>query len=82
MGGFIVYTTNCIYAQELSCFSIRQQMHVTADVCSTINPLTAKLFNLNFYSFQVVSRCRDPQLQVSENYSDLPKWRSPLFKSC
>ena len=34
-------------------------------------PLTAKLFNLNFHSLDVVSRCRDPQLQVSENYSDL-----------
>ena len=35
------------------------------------NPLTAKLFNLNFYPLEVVSRWRDPQLQVSENYSDL-----------
>ena len=32
-----------------------------------INPLTAKLFNLNFHSLEVVSRWRDPQLQVSEN---------------
>ena len=47
-----------------------------------INPLTAKLFNLNFHSLEVVSRRRDPQLQVSENYSDLTKWRSTLFKSC
>ena len=45
------------------------------------NPLTAKLFNLNFHSLEVVSRLRDPQLQVSENYSDLTKWRSTLFKS-
>ena len=30
------------------------------------NPLTAKLFNLNFHL--LVSRWRDPQLQVSENY--------------
>ena len=36
-----------------------------------VNPLTAKLFNL-----------RGTQLQVSENYSDLTKWRSTLFKSC
>ena len=33
-----------------------------------INPLTAKLLNLNFYPLEVVSRWRDPQLQVSENY--------------
>ena len=46
------------------------------------NPLTAKLFNLNFHPLEVVSHWRDPQLQVSENYSDLTKWRSTLFKSC
>ena len=44
------------------------------------NPLTAKLFNLNFHPLEVVSRYSDPQLQVSENYSDLTKWRSTLFK--
>ena len=46
------------------------------------NPLTAKLFNLNFHSLEVVSRWRDPQLQASENYSDLTKWRSTILKSC
>ena len=46
------------------------------------NALTAKLFNLNFHPLEVVSRWRDPQLQVSENYSDLTKWRSTLFKHC
>ena len=49
---------------------------------STFYPLTAKLFNLNLYLLEVVSRWRDPQLQVSENYSDLTKWRSTLFKYC
>ena len=44
--------------------------------------LTAKLSNLNFHPLEVVSRWRDPQLQVSEYYSDLTKWRSTLFKSC
>ena len=44
--------------------------------CSNGNPLTAKLFNLNFHPLEVVSRRRDPQLQVRENYSDLTKWRS------
>ena len=37
--------------------------------------INTKLFNWNFYSLEVVSRCRDPQLQVSENYSDLTNWR-------
>ena len=48
----------------------------------SFNPLTAKLFNLNFHPLEVVSRWRDPQLQVSEHYSDLTKRRSTLFKSC
>ena len=51
-------------------------------IMTTFNPLTAKLFNLNFHPLKVVSRWRDPQLQVSENYSDLTKWRLTLFKSC
>ena len=38
-----------------------------------INPLTAKLFNLNFHPLEVVSRWFDLQLQVIENYSDLTK---------
>ena len=40
-----------------------------------VNPLTAKLFNLNFHPLEAVSRWRDPQLQGSENYSDYTKWR-------
>ena len=55
---------------------------VYLDHVITINPLTAKLFNLNFHPLEDVSRWRDPQLRVSENYSDLTKWRSTLFKSC
>ena len=33
----------------------------------SVNPLTAKLFNWNFHPLEIVSRWRDPQLQVSEN---------------
>ena len=47
-----------------------------------VNPLTAKLCIWNFHPLEVVSRCRDPQLQVSENYKDLRKWRSVIFKCC
>ena len=47
-----------------------------------VNPLTAKLFYCNFHPVEVVSRCHDPELQVSENYSDLTKWGSTIFKSC
>ena len=63
-------------------FWIQQMSTLQAFLLWWVNPLTAKLFNLNFHSLEVVSRWRDPQLQVSENYSDLTKWRSILFKSC
>ena len=56
--------------------------HTWLSVEININPLTTKLFNLNFHLLEVVSRWRDPQLQMSENYSDLTKWRSTVFKYC
>ena len=46
-----------------------------------VNPLAAKLLNWNLHSLEVVFRCLDPQLQVSENYSDLTTLRSTNFKS-
>ena len=58
-----------------------QPSHLICIQKKRINPLTAKLFNLNFHPLEVVARWRDPQLQVSENYSDLTKWRWTLFKS-
>ena len=53
---------------------------VYTKIFQRFNSLSAKLFNLNFHPLEVVSRWRDQQLQVSENYSDLTKWRSTLFK--
>ena len=49
-----------------------------ASVCSLyiglrVSGSTDKLFNLNFHPLEVVSRWRDPQLQVSENYSYFTK---------
>ena len=38
---------------------------------SLSNPFPAKLIYLNFHPLEVVSRYRDPQLQVAENYYDL-----------
>ena len=74
-------------------FDVRLKMNnndFTRDMCSTLttlsyflfNPLTTKLFSFNFHPLDVVSRWRDPQLQVSENYSDLTKGRSTVFKYC
>ena len=56
--------------------------HTDNIMSACINPLTAKLFNLNFHPLEVVSRWRDPQLQVSEKYSDLTKCRSNIADWC
>ena len=62
---------------------IKHRMSTVVDISVLrVNPLTAKLFNLNLHSLEAVSRWRDSQLQVSENYSDLRKCRSTIFKSC
>ena len=72
---------------------VRVPLNKSVSKCSTsiawnilgfvnFNPLTAKLFNMNFHPLEVVSRWRDPQLQVSEIYSDLRKWKSTVFKNC
>ena len=50
-----------------------QQAQNDQVIVTILNPLTANLFNLNFHPLEVVSRWRDPQLQVSENSSDLTK---------
>ena len=41
----------------------------------------AKFSNLNFHPLEVVSRYRDPQLQVGENYSHLFNLRPNIRKS-
>ena len=46
------------------------------------SPLTVKFFNLNFHPLEVLSRWRDPQLQVGGNYSYLTKLTSTVFKYC
>ena len=68
--------------REFKPHSLYLKLSLTYFVKLPINPLTAKLFNLNFHPLEVVSRWRDPQLQVSENYLDLTKWRSSVFKYC
>ena len=65
------------FSEKYPCLSL-----IGVTIGDHVNPLTAKLFNLNFHPLEIVSRWRDPQLQVSENYSDLTKWRSSVFKYC
>ena len=45
------------------------------------NPYPAKVIYLNFQPLDVVSRYRDPQLQVVENYSHLFNLRPNDYKS-
>ena len=45
-----------------------------------MNPCHAKLIYSDFHPLEVVSRWRDPQLQVSENYLDLTKMEVNDFK--
>ena len=45
------------------------------------NPFPAKLIYLNFQQLKVVSRYRDPQLQVAENYSYLFNLSTDICKS-
>ena len=45
------------------------------------NPYSAKVIYLNFQPLDVVSRYRDPQLQVAENYSHLFNLRPNHYKS-
>ena len=46
-----------------------------------VNPSTAMLLNLNFQPLEVVSRYRDAQLQVAENYSYLLNLRPSICKT-
>ena len=45
----------------------------------TVNPYPAKVIYLNFQPLEVVSRYRDPQPQVVQNYSNLHNLRPNLY---
>ena len=47
---------------KMSQFKNVEPRHILA------NPLTSTFFNLNFHQLDFVSRWRDPQIQVTENY--------------
>ena len=55
----------------MCCYCIVLLYITLLDVSATllVNLLSAKLSNLNSHLLEVVSRYRDPQLQVIENYS-------------
>ena len=47
----------------------------------SVYPFPAELIYLNFHPLEVVSRYRDPQLQVGENYSHLFNMDTNICKS-
>ena len=75
-------SNNTIGVTHLESVLFRVHRNTYFIIALPFNPLTAILFNPNFHPLEVVSRWRDPQLQVSENYSDLTKWRSTVFRYC
>ena len=46
----------------------------------TVNPWSTELRNLNFQPLEVVSRCRDPQLQGTENLCYLWNLRPNIYQ--
>ena len=57
------------------------QIATFAIVTHNLIPYAAKLFYLNFHPLEVVSRYRDPQLQVDTIHSYLFIRRPNIFKS-
>ena len=51
-----------------SCVFLTRWHIIREGIPQSINLSTTILFNRNFHSLEVVSRWRDPQLQVSENF--------------
>ena len=49
-------------------------------MASLLNPWSTEIFNSNFHSFEVVSRYRDTQLQVTENVPDLQNLRPNIYQ--
>ena len=70
-GGTCVIYTAMVRANWIRSFITRKEI-VFIELCvnnlNLLNLKRAELNNLNFYPLEVVSRYRDPQLQVSENY--------------
>ena len=68
-GGNLLSSNRIIYNSDTVEVYFFATKYVNKDNCLRINPYHAKLFYFNFQPLQVVSRYRDPQPQVVENYS-------------
>ena len=68
----------------LSSYEIWVQKDISVSGFQTLfpfNPYSSELIYLNFQTLEVVSRYRDPQLQVTENYSYLFNLSTNICKS-
>ena len=61
--------------------SITSIFTIYSIIIVVVNPESAELKKLIFHPLEVVSRYRDPQLQVAENYSYLFNFRRNICKS-
>ena len=83
---FVSVLTICI-GQKLNRIKIKNLIHfdivhqVLHNATRSVNPFSAKLNNLHFHRLKIVSRYRDPQLQVSENYQYWFNLRLNIWKS-
>ena len=73
-----VLHVHCAHTIGLNPYQINIIQNLSVDGINRLNanPCHAKLIYLNFHPLEVVSRYRDPQLQVGENYSYLFNLRS------
>ena len=62
-------------------FSVEVTARFTCLERFVFDPYPAKLIHENFHPLKVVSRYRDPQLQVAENYSYLFNFGTNICKS-
>ena len=69
MGFFLGETNTNRYTNQMSVHTITIYKITYVVTVSILNPYPAELIYLNFQSLEVVSRYRDPQPQVVENYS-------------
>ena len=71
---------------EVSCIDVTNTEHVGAFLtCLTVDIIKSFVhwrFNRQINQLEFSPTCRDSQLQVGENYSDLPEWKSTIQRFC
>ena len=70
-----------LHIQDESCGSLHDMHEIEIQLFYPVKHECADLDNLNFHPLEVVSRYRDPQLQVGENYPYLLNLGVQICKS-